>query len=476
MPTPGSERKRSFSWPKYLTGVAFVLAGLLGCQLEADLQLPLERTLIVAVRPGPASWYAGAHGERAGFDFDLLSRYAASRGLALEVVEVDSAQELVAKVASGRAHMGMGGLYPPFASHVKADAAQPDPRPVLWTSGSLAVEPVLVYNRSEARPRSWRDVAAADVAYAPSTGIEAHLAPARAAAKPALSAEALIAQVSDGDLAFAVVPAVDALATRNVFVDCDVAFAVGPKREQAWAVAPSRRALRDDIDRFLQSARRDGLLARLAERYFEPAGAVARNDAAIFQERVQSLLPRYRPWFESAQARTGLEWRLIAAVAYQESQWDPSATSETGVRGFMQITEETASYLRIGDRLDPHASISGAARYLAELKAKLPARIAEPDRTWLSLAAFNIGAGHVEDARVLAQRQKLNPDLWADVRKVLPLLALPEHYELARNGYARGGMPVVFVDRVRAYYDILLRQLPELTPPPPSIFLVASLP
>ena len=59
----------------------------------------------------------------------------------------------------------------------------------------------------------------------------------------------------------------------------------------------------------------------------------------------------------------------------------------------------------------------------------MPARIAEPDRTWLALAAFNIGTAHLEDARVLAQKQKLNPDLWADVKKALPLLALPEYYE-----------------------------------------------
>lgn len=150
----------------------------------------------------------------------------------------------------------------------------------------------------------------------------------------------------------------------------------------------------------------------------------------------------------------------MAAVAYQESQWDPAATSETGARGFMQLTGQTAQHLRVVDRLDPYASIAAAARYLGELKARLPARIAEPDRTWLALAAFNIGAGHLEDARVLAQRQKLDPDRWDDVRQALPLLALPEHYATARNGYARGGMPVAFVDRVRAYHELLIRRLP----------------
>src|SRR5205085_9921398 len=124
---------------------------------------------------------------------------------------------------------------------------------------------------------------------------------------------------------------------------------------------------------------------------------------------------------------------------------DPQATSETGVRGFMQITEETARHLGVVDRLDPKVSIHAAARYLRALKDKLPARIQEPDRTWLALAAFNIGLGHLEDARVLAQRQKLNPDLWTDVKKVLPLLAEPDYYETAKLGYARGGMPVAFV-------------------------------
>ena len=118
----------------------------------------------------------------------------------------------------------------------------------------------------------------------------------------------------------------------------------------------------------------------------------------------------------------------------------------------------------IRDLLDPAQNVVAAARYLRDLKAKLPARIREPDRTWLALAAFNIGLGHLEDARILAQKQKLNPDLWSDVKKVLPLLALPEYYEQAKLGYARGGMPVAFVDRVRGYYDVLLAQAPPHRP------------
>jgi membrane-bound lytic murein transglycosylase F len=203
--------------------------------------------------------------------------------------------------------------------------------------------------------------------------------------------------------------------------------------------------------------RRDGTLARLADRYFAEPREVERIDAGVFQERIRKALPEWRNIFIDAQAKSGIEWRLLAAVAYQESQWDPGATSETGARGLMQLTEETARALNVADRLDPKASAIAAAKYLAELKRKFPPRVPEPDRTWFALAAFNIGLAHLEDARVLAQRQKLNPDLWSDVRKVLPLLAEPEYYITAKYGYARGGMPVAFVGRVRGYYGILLR-------------------
>jgi membrane-bound lytic murein transglycosylase F len=243
---------------------------------------------------------------------------------------------------------------------------------------------------------------------------------------------------------------------RNIFLGFDVAFVAGGRRELAWVIPARFPALREAVDAFLARAKRDGTLDRLADRYFGHSAQVRRIDAGVFHDRIGTLLPGYRLLFQHAQAATGMEWRLLAAIAYQESQWDSLATSETGVRGMMQLTEETARHLGVRDRLDARQSILAAARYLTDLKRALPARIQEPDRTWLALAAFNIGMGHLEDARVLARKQKLDPDLWSNVKQTLPLLASPEFYQQAKLGYARGGMPVVFVDRVRAYYDILL--------------------
>jgi len=422
---------------------------------------PDGNALIVVVRPGPTTWFAGENGEPSGLDHDLLQRFAREQKLPLMVVVADSATTLMSKVARGEAHIGAGGLFqqPPEAR----DDATGTPRRVLWTDGYHAVEPVLIYNRDGFRPQGWSDLTGATIAYAHHTGLEAALTAVRTqhpevqwkAVDPP-TADALIAQVSEGVHDYAVVASSDAAAMRNVYLDFDVAFPVGPRRELAWAVAPGNAELREAVDQFFRRLRSDGTLARYVDRYFAPRDIV-RVDAEVFRDRIDRTLPQFRSFFHDAQAQTGVEWRLLAAVAYQESQWDPVATSETGVRGLMQLTEDTARKLGVGDRLDARASALGAARYLRELKEKLPSRITEPDRTWLALAAFNIGVGHLEDARVLAQRQKLNPDAWSDVKKTLPLLAQQDYFLQAKNGYARGGMPVAFVDRVRAYYDVLLR-------------------
>jgi membrane-bound lytic murein transglycosylase F len=434
--------------------------------------------LVVLIRPGPGVYFPGPDGGMVGFDADLLRLFGKEQGLELRFVTAGAPAEIVARIADGDAHIGAGGLYLPRPVPAAATAAlppspeaDPDPVQVPWTRGYRTVELVLVCNRDGYRPASWRDLDGATVAYVDGAGLGPEIAAVRAAhpgvefrALELPSAAGLIAQVSDGTIDYAIVGSLAATALRTVYIDYEVAFALGVKREIAWAVAPRFPQLRDDLDRFLARVQRDGTIKRLVERYLPDAGQFQRLDAGALQQDIRTELPQWLPHFHDAQEKTGVEWRLLAAVAYQESKWDPFATSETGVRGLMQITEETAKHLGIRDRMDPGGSVLGAARYLRDLKAKLPARIQEPDRTWLALAAFNIGIAHLEDARVLAQKQKLNPDLWSDVKRVLPLLALPEYYAEAKYGYARGGMPVAFVDRVRGYYDILLARAPPLAP------------
>jgi len=428
--------------------------------------------LVVVVRPGPIVYFPGPEGGFVGFDVDLVRLFAQERKMSVRFVPADSAADLFAAVERGEAHFAVGGLLrpapprPPLGVAVAQVllGAPADLGPaVLWTTGYYAVEPVLIYNSDGFKPANWDDLDGETVAYVESVGLEPEIARLRAAHPEVTfrpmaipSPSELVAQVSDGTLSYAIVGSLAAAVARNIYLEFDVAFPIGGKRDIAWAVSPHNPKLAQDIDRFLARAKRDGTIARLVERYIPEGRQFLRIDAVGLQEKMRTLLPQYRPLFRDTQAKTGLDWRLLAAISYQESKWDSSAQSETGVRGFMQLTEDTAKLLGVTNLLDPAQNVLAAARYLRGLKDKLPQRIAEPDRTWLALAAYNIGLGHLEDARILAQKQGLNPDHWSDVKKVLPLLALPEYHEQAKLGYARGGMPVAFVDRVRGYYDVLL--------------------
>jgi membrane-bound lytic murein transglycosylase F len=269
--------------------------------------------------------------------------------------------------------------------------------------------------------------------------------------------ETLIAAVGDEEIEYALIEEDTYNASRHFHYDAQRAFVVQPALSRVWLFAHDRQALRDEANAFLTRITRDGQITRVLDRYFGFPQKVSPMDVEVFTERVNSVLPRFRGWFQQAQEIYGIEWRLLAALSYQESHWNSDATSETGVRGIMQFTEDTARRYNV-DRLDPRSSILGGARYLSELKRDgLAPRIQEPDKTWLALAAYNIGLGHIENARILTQRAKKNPDTWPDVRRHLPLLAKPEVASQFKQGPCRCNMPVDYVESVRAYYDVLLR-------------------
>jgi membrane-bound lytic murein transglycosylase F len=180
-----------------------------------------------------------------------------------------------------------------------------------------------------------------------------------------------------------------------------------------------------------------------------------RVDAANFVAGVRERLPRYQSWFQEAATESGIDWRLLAAIGYQESRWDEAAVSPTGVQGLMMLTAETATRVGVANRADPRDSIRGGARYYRLVEKTIPSRIPEPDRTWLALAAYNVGFGHLEDARILTKLHHRNPDSWQDVRAFLPLLAQEFWYTQTERGYARGWEPVRYVDNIRSYLDIL---------------------
>ncbi len=185
-------------------------------------------------------------------------------------------------------------------------------------------------------------------------------------------------------------------------------------------------------------------------------------DVQRFHYHVQTRLPLYQAQFEQVSKQYGLPWTLLAAQAYQESRWDRHAKSPTGVRGLMMLTRNTAHSLGIKNRLDPHKSIEGGARYFSHLQNQIPQHVPHPDRTWIALAAYNVGMGHIRDAQSLTAKLNKNPHSWDDLKTVLPLLAKKKYYRTLRHGYARGWEPVQYVKRIRAYHALLEHYLREV--------------
>jgi membrane-bound lytic murein transglycosylase F len=207
---------------------------------------------------------------------------------------------------------------------------------------------------------------------------------------------------------------------------------------------------------FFEKIESDGTLEQLIERYYGHITEFDYVGTRSYQAHIRQRLSAFREFFMEAAAEHGLDWRLLAAVGYQESHWNPQAVSPTGVRGIMMLTHAAAKDLGIDDRLDPAQSIRGGARYLNNMISRIPERVPEPDRTWLALASYNIGLGHLEDARVLTQKNKGDYDKWIDVKQNLPLLSQKKWFKQTRYGYARGREPVRYVENIRSYYDILV--------------------
>lgn len=233
------------------------------------------------------------------------------------------------------------------------------------------------------------------------------------------------------------------------------------QRVFAWAVhSAAGDTFLDELNQFIDSAMQDGRWAALRDRYIGYLRRIDAQQAQAFIEDVKTTLPRYKPYFYKAQQETGIDWRKLAALAYHESKWDPQATSPTGVRGIMMLTEATAEHTGVVNRLDAEQSILGGARYLSQIVNELPESAQHPDRLWLGLAAYNVGPGHLQSGRRLAQQLKKNPDSWFDMKKVMPLLAHPHYYSRFKTGRCRGGQAVILVENVRSYYGILAKLEP----------------
>lgn len=272
----------------------------------------------------------------------------------------------------------------------------------------------------------------------------------------------LIKRLAQGEFDYAIIDSNDHAFYQPFYPNLRHAFDITEPLPVGWMFRTDRdTSLRDAADDFINTQEQSGQLHLVLDRYFGHLREFDYVGIRLFERHVNSRLPALREDFEGAAEQYGLDWRLLAAVGYQESHWRPRAVSPTGVRGVMMLTLRTAGDLGVTNRLNPTQSIYGGARYLSSLHARVPERITDPDRMWFALAAYNVGMGHLEDARRIAERLGHNPDHWMEVKDVLPFLRDPDYYRFTRFGFARGDEPVIYVQNIRRYYDLLRWMFPE---------------
>lgn len=242
---------------------------------------------------------------------------------------------------------------------------------------------------------------------------------------------------------------------RRLFPRVEKVMPMQESEQWVWYFHPTQQKWHLKANKWLESKEGKAAVKNLKEYYFGFIDEHDPFDIEVFQRRINSRLKPLMGYFKKAAHKYDLDWTLLAALAYQESNWSASAISPTGVRGVMMLTLRTAQSLGVEDRLDPEQSIMGGAKYLAQIKDRLPEEISGENRTWMALAAYNVGFSHLRNARTLATQKEMDPNLWANVRETLPLLSQRQYYQQFSNGRARGREPVILVSRVRHYQNLL---------------------
>lgn len=436
---------------------AFLIAALL---LAACGRIdPPEKhgALVVAVREAPALFQAATQegGENSGFNYDTVEAFAASLGVKAQYVKAADPQEMMDLLRGGKVHLAAALPVVPGA----------DPADGLLLSPPLrTARPVLVRHADALGPDGIEELPghAVEVVAGKPQATALRLLPETKRPQVIERGDsddiALLERVAKRVIEVAASDSVSFEIAANFFPDLAIAAELPGQLHFVWAFAANvDPALFARAGAFIEHIRKDGTLAKISDRYFGHIRRVNSEGIAQLLEYRLTRLPHFRREFVAAQEVSGIDWRLIAALAYQESNWDPLATSPTGVRGMMMLTEDTADRMKVTNRLDAAQSIRAGALYLADLKNELPPGVAEPDRTWLALAAYNLGMGHLNGARAIAPGVKRDPNSWYEMKRVLPLLSRPEYYSRLKSGKARGGEAVILVENVRTYYEVLSR-------------------
>lgn len=441
---------------KFISLLLVSLSLLIACgEAQPHLEEIRERgELRVLSRYGPTTYYVKGE-ELAGFEYELAKQFADHLNVEIKIIVPDNLGDILHLIEQGKADIAAAGL---TVTPARQDIIRFGP---IYEQ----VTQQLVYRLGTKRPKN---IATLGDGHLELVAASSHVEQLQSHQQeiPTLSwienneldSSGLLELVQLELIDFTIADSNEVAVAQIQFPELRVAFNISDPQPLAWAMPFAEDgSLYNEMIVFFDKMDETGDLQRLKEKYYGHLRHFDYFDTRAIDRRILTQLSKYKDLFEQAGKQFDIDWRLLAAMSYQESHWNSKAVSPTGVKGLMMLTKNTAKLMNITDREDPAQSIEGGAGYLISIKKRLSERILEPDLTWMALAAYNVGMGHLEDARKLTQANGSSPDLWSDVKAYLPLLSKRRWYEKTKHGYARGGEPVHYVQNIRRYYDILLQ-------------------
>jgi len=409
--------------------------------------------LTVLTRYDPTTYYEAADGFT-GLEHDLVQLFAQHLGVKAKFIIPDTFTQILQQTQSGKADFAAAGI----------SVTEERKKQLLFSPPYHKIREQVIYRSGTKRPKNISDLSNGIIELVQGTS---HIETLEQLQKSnpqlqwltnnELDTDGLLYLINARLIDYTIADSNQITLIRRFYPKLNVAFDIGPPRHLAWAFQKSTdTSLYVEANLFFQKIKKNKTLKQLLERHYGHTRHIKYVGHCTFRLHFESRLPEFQYLFEQASEKYAIDWRILAAISYQESHWNKSAVSPTGVKGLMMLTQATANQLKVKDRTKPKDSIFGGALYLKQRIKKIPKRIQEPDRTWLALASYNIGFGHLEDARIITQKLGKNPDKWIDVKQALPLLTKKQWYSQTKHGYARGKEPVLYVDNIRSYIDLLL--------------------
>ncbi|URQ59986.1 membrane-bound lytic murein transglycosylase MltF [Pantoea alhagi] len=419
-------------------------------------QIKSRGVLRISTINSPLTYYT-VNNAPAGMDYELAKRFADYLGVTLQVTVRQNLNDLFDDLDDGEADMLAAGLI--YNSE----------RLARFRTGPsyYSVSQQLVYRIGTPRPKNLGNlkgrltVASGSAYMSTLRNIKENQYPELDwAISTDQGPKALLEAVADGELDYTIGDSVTIGLLQRIHPQLAVAFDITDEEPVTWYMQREEDdSLYAAMLDFFSQMEEEGAMARLEEKYLGHVGAFDYVDTRTFLRAIDDTLPGIRPLFERYAKE--IDWRLLAAISYQESHWNPQATSPTGVRGLMMLTRNTADSLAVSDRLDPEQSIRGGSEYLQRMMEKVPSTVPEDERIWFALAAYNMGYAHMLDVRKLTEKQGGNPDSWADVKLRLPMLSQKRYYSQTTYGYARGHEAYNYVENIRKYQLSLVGYLQE---------------